>query len=72
MGHYEDGLWVCSKRMEGGRLHWPAAAGTEKRVQLSREHFALLIGGIDLVQTRERKWYRRGVDEESAQSRKSA
>ena len=49
-----------------------ARAGTEKRVQLSREHFALLIGGIDLVQTRERKWYRRGVDEESAQSRKSA
>ncbi len=42
-----SGLWVCSKRMEGGRLYWPAPAGNEKRLQLSREHFALLIGGID-------------------------
>jgi hypothetical protein len=45
--------------MEGGRLYWPAPAGNEKRLQLSREHFALLIGGIDLIQTRQRKWYRR-------------
>ena len=67
-----SGLWVCSKRMEGGRLYWPAPAGNEKRVQLSREHFALLIGGIDLVQTRERKWYRRPVGEESTESRKTA
>src|SRR6185503_7105265 len=66
-----SGLWVCSKRMEGGRLYWPAPAGKEKRVQLSREHFALLIGGIDLVQTRERKWYRRPLGEESTESRKS-
>ncbi len=67
-----SGLWVCSKRMEGGRLYWPAAAGNEKRLQLSREHFALLIGGIDLIQTRPRKWYRRAVGEESKESRKSA
>lgn len=67
-----SGLWVCSKRMEGGRLYWPAPAGNEKRVQLSREHFALLIGGIDLIQTRQRKWYRRAVGEESEESRKTA
>ncbi len=67
-----SGLWVCSKRMEGGRLYWPAPAGNEKRVQLSREHFALLIGGIDLVQTRQRKWYRRAVVEESEKSRITA
>jgi len=58
--------------MEGGRVYWPAPAGSEKRVQLSREHFALLIGRIDLVQTRERKWYRRPVGEESTESRKTA
>ena len=23
-----SGLWVCSKRMEGGRLYWPAPAGS--------------------------------------------
>ena len=67
-----SGLWVCSKRMEGGRLYWPAPAGNEKRLQLSREHFALLIGGIDLIQTRPRKWYRRTVGEESEESRKTA
>jgi transposase len=67
-----SGLWVCSKRMERGKLYWPEPAGKEERVQLSREHFALLIGGIDLAQTRERKWYRRGVGEESTESWKTA
>lgn len=67
-----SGLWVCSKRMEGGRLYWPAPVDNEKRLQLSREHFALLIGGIDLIQTRQRKWYRRAVGEESEESRKTA
>lgn len=67
-----SGLWVCSKRMEGGKLSWPEPAGKEKRVQLSREQFALLIGGIDLAQTRERKWYRRAIGEESTESRKTA
>jgi transposase len=64
------GLWVCSKRMERGRLCWPVAEGS--KVQLSREQFALLIGGIDLSQTRERKWYRRPVGEASTELRKSA
>lgn len=54
-----SGLWVCSRRMEGGTLHWPVAEGG--KVQLSREQFALLIGGIDLAQTRERKWYRKTI-----------
>jgi transposase len=47
-----SGLWVCSKRMEGGRLYRPAPVGNEKCLQLSPEHFALLIGSIDLIQTR--------------------
>ena len=61
-----SGLWVCAKRMEGGRLRWPEASAG--KVQLSREQFALLIGGIDLSQTRERKWYRRAVAEEPSKS----
>ena len=64
------GLWVCARRMERGRLRWPESSG--HRVQLSHEQFALLIGGIDLTQTRERKWYRRAVGEESTESRKTA
>jgi transposase len=63
-------LWVCARRMEQGRLHWPRSA--EGRVQLTREEFALLIGGIDLTQTRPRKWYRQGMGEESQEYRKRA
>lgn len=66
-----SGLWVCSKRIERGRLCWPESSNGN-RVQLSHEQFALLIGGIDLTQTRERKWYRRAVMEESIESRKTA
>lgn len=65
-----SGLWVCSKRMERGRLRWPEGGG--HKVQLSREQFAMLIGGIDLNETRERKWYRRAIGEESTESRKTA
>jgi transposase len=63
-------LWVCARRMEQGRLHWPSSE--EGRMQLSREEFALLIGGIDLSATRKRKWYRRPVGEESELSTKAA
>ena len=56
--------------MEGGRLRWPE--GEQSKVQLSREQFALLIGGIDLSQTQQRKWYRRVVAEEPHQSRTEA
>lgn len=57
----EFSLWVCARRMEKGRLHWPNS--DSGRVQLTREEFALLIGGIDLGATRKRKWYRRAVGE---------
>ena len=63
-------LWVCARRMEQGRLHWPSSE--QGRMQLSREEFALLIGGIDLNATRKRKWYRRSHAEESDVSTKAA
>lgn len=63
-------VWVCARRMEQGRLHWPSSE--EGRMQLSREEFALLIGGIDLVSTKRRKWYRRTPGEESDISTKAA
>ena len=65
-----NSLWVCARRMEQGRLHWPSSE--EGRVQLSREEFALLMGGIDLRATRKRKWHRRAVEEESDLSTKAA
>jgi transposase len=63
-----NSLWVCSRRMEQGRLHWPVSE--DGRVQLSREEFALLLGGIDLSGTKQRKWYRKpvGSDAERAQN----
>jgi len=60
------------KRMEGGRLRWPQSDVGGDKVQLSREEFALLLGGIDLAQTRARKWYRKPVVEESSNSQNPA
>jgi transposase len=57
-----NSLWVCARRMEKGRLHWPSSE--DGRVQLTREEFALLIGGIDLSETSKRKWFRKNVSEE--------
>ena len=69
---YFDGnsLWVCARRMEGGRLHWPSSE--DGRVQLTREEFSLLIGGIDLSTTTKRKWYRKPIVEEKYISQMTA
>ena len=65
-----NSLWVCARRMEKGRLHWPTSA--DGRVQLTREEFALLIGGIDLNTTTKRKWYRGAVVERVDNSQNAA
>ena len=56
-----SGLWVCAKRLEKGRFRWPESTGEETKVVLSQEELALLLGGIDLADTRRRQWYRRDV-----------
>ena len=66
------GLWVCAKRLEVGRFHWPTPDDEQAKIVLSHEEFAMLLGGIDLTQTRPRKWYRRPVAGESNDTRKSA
>ena len=66
------GLWVCAKKLEEGRFHWPTAGDAQAKIVLSHEEFAMLLGGIDLAQTRPRKWYRRPVAEESSTSRITA
>ena len=53
-----SGLWVCGKRLEKGRFRWPEAAAKETKLILSHEELALLLGGIDLKQTRRRAWHR--------------
>jgi transposase len=65
-----SGLWVCAKKLDGGRFRWPDADSTVKKLVLSSEELALLLGGIDLTQTRPRKWYRKPPAEESTESLK--
>ncbi len=53
-----SGLWVCAKRLERGRFRWPEPAPGQVKVTLNQEELALLLGGIDLTETRRREWYR--------------
>ena len=53
-----SGLWVCAKRLEKGRFRWPKAVGEDCKIVLSHEELTLLLGGIDLTQTRRRAWHR--------------
>lgn len=63
---YFDGTgpWVCAKRLEKGRFHWPEAQEGEVKVVLRQEELALLLGGIDLTQTKRRRWYRKAPSTE--------
>jgi transposase len=62
-----SGLWVCSKRLEKGRFRWPEADSSEAKVKLSHEELTLLLGGIDLTQTRRRGWHRVETPAENSQ-----
>ena len=53
-----SGLWVCAKRLEKGRFHWPAAADAGC-VMMRAEELAMLLNGLDLGQARRRRnWFR--------------
>jgi transposase len=53
------GLWVCAKRLEKGTFGWPQCSGDRiESVELSRTQLNLLLGGLDLRQTRKRNWLR--------------
>ena len=67
-----SGLWVCAKKLDGGRFRWPQRDSGVKKIVLSHEELALLLGGIDLAQTERRKWYRKPPVEASAESLKIA
>ncbi len=67
-----SGLWVCAKKLDGGRFQWPERDSTVRKVVLRPEELALLLGGIDLARTERRKWYRKPPLEEPRESLKSA
>ena len=67
-----SGLWVCAKKLDGGRFRWPQRDSGVKKIVLSYEELALLLGGIDLTETRPRKWYRKPPVEEPRESLETA
>lgn len=55
-----SGLWVCAKRLEQGRFHWPEAENV-RSVTMRAEELAMLMNGLDLKQTKPRAWYRKSA-----------
>jgi transposase len=70
--YFYDGssAWVCARRMEQGRMHWPSSE--DGHVQLTQAEFAMLLGGFDLVDSKKRKWLRQPLSEASEISQKVA
>jgi transposase len=64
-----SGLWICTKKLDGGRFAWPKADTSVTKMVVSAEELALLLGGIDLADTRRRKWYRKPRVEEPEELR---
>lgn len=58
----QTGLWICAKRLEGGRFWWPENAPSmgAGKVELSAARLAALLEGLDLADAKGRRgWYRR-------------
>src|SRR5438552_19178884 len=58
-----SGLWICAKRLEEGRFTWPQAGDAQGKVLLTHEELTLLLSGIDLTQTKRKRWFRRVTPE---------
>jgi transposase len=56
-----SGLWVCAKRLEKGTFHWPKADLGTTSITLRHEQLSLLLGGLDLKDTRQRRWWRKDI-----------
>jgi transposase len=58
-----SGLWVCAKRLPKGCFSWPQSGDAQGKVVLSHEELSLLLSGIDLAQTKSKRWYRKVTPE---------
>jgi transposase len=54
------GFWVLYKRLEQGTFAWPAE-DQDDPVTMRSGDLVLLLSGIDLAQTRRRRWYERAA-----------
>jgi transposase len=50
------GFWMLYRRLERGTFAWPREPSTGP-VEMRSTELALLLGGVDLAQTRRRRWY---------------
>lgn len=55
----EGGMCLLCKRLPRGVVRWPEAG--EKTVTITSAQLQLLLSGIDLTQTRARKWWRQSA-----------
>jgi transposase len=55
-----SGLWVCAKRLEKGRFHWPETKDA-RSVAMRSEELAMLVNGLDVKRTGQRNWYRKSA-----------
>ncbi len=53
-----SGFWVLYKRLEQGTFAWPTDEPSGP-VEMRSPDLALLLSGIDVAQTRRRRWYER-------------
>lgn len=61
------GYWVFAKRLELGTFSWPAIDGSgARKVEMSLEKFALLLGGIDVKAFKDRRWFEAAPPRESS------
>lgn len=54
-----SGVWVLAKRLEQGRFSWPEPAEAKRKLALTPEALALIIGGVDLKTATLKPWYER-------------
>lgn len=53
-----SGFWVLYKRLEQGTFAWPTESGTAP-VEMRSADLLLLLSGVEITQTRRRRWYER-------------
>lgn len=53
-----SGMWVMAKRLARGTFRWPTSTATSPSITMSSAELSLLLSGIDLAETKPRRWYR--------------
>lgn len=54
-----SGYWLLTKRLEEGTFAWPDLGADPEGWRITSQQLVLLVSGIDLKQTKARRWYGR-------------